>query len=205
MFILLVNIIGILAREFSIKDHQYLFLFLQRNCTAVSGLGVVGKALGSAGQGGGDVDSTETDTDITTETSTGDSSSDDLGEPTCENSITAQANAKPGDILQRADGTKVELTQGDVNWAKQLIKDVDSGEADTGDVEIDSQDIGEAQVEDDEDTEESSEDSEEGDDGNDEATDEDEEDSEEEPEVLETKKEAEEAMNFYTDDSDVPS
>lgn len=115
---------------------------------AVSGLGAVGKALGSVGHGGGDVDSTETDTDVTTETSTGDSSSDDLGEPTCENSIAAQANAKPGDILQRADGTKVELTQGDINWAKQLIKDADSGEADIGDVEIDSQDIGEAQVED---------------------------------------------------------
>lgn len=73
---------------------------------------------------------------------------DDLEEPTIENSIAAQAAAKVGDILKRADGTKVKLTQGDINWARQLINDAESGKADTGNAEIDDQDIGEAEVED---------------------------------------------------------
>ena len=40
---------------------------------------------------------------------------------TCENSIEAQAKAKPGDVIQRKDGTKVKLTQGDINWAQQQL------------------------------------------------------------------------------------
>lgn len=55
---------------------------------------------------------------------------DDLGEPTIENSIAAQAAAKVGDILQRNDGTKVRLTQGDIDWAKNIVKEEpDMGEA----------------------------------------------------------------------------
>lgn len=55
---------------------------------------------------------------------------DDLGEPTIENSIAAQAAAKVGDILQRNDGTKVRLTQGDIDWAKNIVKEEpDIGEA----------------------------------------------------------------------------
>lgn len=47
---------------------------------------------------------------------------------TCENSIEAQAKAKPGDVLQRKDGTKVKLTQGDITWAQQQL---DKGAAPT--------------------------------------------------------------------------
>lgn len=41
--------------------------------------------------------------------------------PTIENSIEAQANAKPGDVIQRKDGSKYVLNRGDINWAKQQM------------------------------------------------------------------------------------
>lgn len=85
-------------------------------------------------------DTSTTDTDTSDNTSTDDASSNDteeetskddtdkaseeeLGEPTIENSIAAQAKAKVGDILQRDDGTKVKLNQGDIDWAKKIVKD----------------------------------------------------------------------------------
>lgn len=73
--------------------------------------------------------STEDDTssnDTEEETSkddTDEASEEELGEPTIENSIAAQAKAKVGDILQRDDGTKVKLNQGDIDWAKKIVKD----------------------------------------------------------------------------------
>lgn len=85
-------------------------------------------------------DTSTTDTDTSDNTSTDDASSNDteeetskddtdkaseeeFGEPTIENSIAAQAKAKVGDILQRDDGTKVKLNQGDIDWAKKIVKD----------------------------------------------------------------------------------
>lgn len=41
--------------------------------------------------------------------------------PTIENSIEAQANAKPGDVLQRNDGTTHTLNQGDIDYAKNKV------------------------------------------------------------------------------------
>lgn len=41
--------------------------------------------------------------------------------PTVNNSLEAQANAKPGDVLERADGTKVVLNKGDIEWAKNKL------------------------------------------------------------------------------------
>lgn len=42
--------------------------------------------------------------------------------PTIENSVEAQANAKPGDVVQRNNGEKYVLNQGDINWAKQQVQ-----------------------------------------------------------------------------------
>lgn len=42
--------------------------------------------------------------------------------PTIENSVEAQANAKPGDVIQRKNGEKYVLNQGDINWAKQQVQ-----------------------------------------------------------------------------------
>ena len=42
--------------------------------------------------------------------------------PTIENSVEAQANAKPGDVIQRKDGEKYVLNQGDIDWAKQQVQ-----------------------------------------------------------------------------------
>lgn len=39
--------------------------------------------------------------------------------PTIENSVEAQANAKVGDVIQRKDGSKYKLNQGDIDWAKK--------------------------------------------------------------------------------------
>lgn len=39
-------------------------------------------------------------------------------EPTIANTNAAVAAAKPGDVLQRNDGTRIEINQGDINWAK---------------------------------------------------------------------------------------
>lgn len=39
-------------------------------------------------------------------------------EPTIANTNDAVANAQPGDVLQRNDGTRIEINQGDINWAK---------------------------------------------------------------------------------------
>lgn len=39
-------------------------------------------------------------------------------EPTIANTNDAVANAHPGDVLQRNDGTRIEINQGDINWAK---------------------------------------------------------------------------------------
>lgn len=39
-------------------------------------------------------------------------------EPTIANTNDAVANARPGDVLQRNDGTRIEINQGDINWAK---------------------------------------------------------------------------------------
>lgn len=69
-------------------------------------------------------------------------------EPTVENSIAAQADAEPGDVLRRSDGTLVTLNKGDIEWAKNMLKAAESGEANTGNLEIDSQDLGDARVED---------------------------------------------------------
>lgn len=69
-------------------------------------------------------------------------------EPTVENSIAAQADAEPGDVLRRSDGTLVTLNKGDIEWAKNMLKAAESGEANTGNLEIDSQDLGDAKVED---------------------------------------------------------
>ena len=41
--------------------------------------------------------------------------------PTIENSVEAQANAKPGDVIQRKNGEKYVLNQGDIDWAKQQL------------------------------------------------------------------------------------
>ena len=38
--------------------------------------------------------------------------------PTIANTNDAVANAQPGDVIQRNDGTRIELNQGDINWAK---------------------------------------------------------------------------------------
>lgn len=38
--------------------------------------------------------------------------------PTIANTNDAVANAHPGDVIQRNDGTRIELNQGDINWAK---------------------------------------------------------------------------------------
>ena len=72
-------------------------------------------------------DNTSTDdstssNDTEEETSEDDTDEEELGEPTIENSIAAQAKAKVGDILQRDDGTKVKLNQGDIDWAKKNCK-----------------------------------------------------------------------------------
>lgn len=70
--------------------------------------------------------STDDDTssnDTEEETSEDDTDEEELGEPTIENSIAAQAKAKVGDILQRDDGTKVKLNQGDIDWAKKIVKE----------------------------------------------------------------------------------
>lgn len=79
----------------------------------------------------GTSDNTSTDDDTssndteeeTSEDDTDEASEEELGEPTIENSIAAQAKAKVGDILQRDDGTKVKLNQGDIDWAKKIVKD----------------------------------------------------------------------------------
>ncbi len=42
--------------------------------------------------------------------------------PTIENSVEAQADAKPGDVIQRKNGEKYVLNQGDINWAKQQVQ-----------------------------------------------------------------------------------
>lgn len=42
-------------------------------------------------------------------------------QPNVNNTLQAQANAQPGDVLQRADGTKVVLNKGDIEWAKNKI------------------------------------------------------------------------------------
>lgn len=73
-------------------------------------------------------DNTSTDdstssNDTEEETSEDDTDEEELGEPTIENSIAAQAKAKVGDILQRDDGTKVKLNQGDIDWAKKIVKE----------------------------------------------------------------------------------
>ena len=39
-------------------------------------------------------------------------------EPTIANTNDAVANAHPGDVLQRNDGTRIEINQGDIDWAK---------------------------------------------------------------------------------------
>ena len=39
-------------------------------------------------------------------------------EPTIANTNDAVANAQPGDVLQRNDGTRIEINQGDIDWAK---------------------------------------------------------------------------------------
>lgn len=60
-------------------------------------------------------------------------------EPTIENSIEAQANAKPGDIIERSDGTKWKLTKGDIDWAKSQIKEEpDIGEAPADDPDLEN-------------------------------------------------------------------
>ena len=38
-----------------------------------------------------------------------------------ENSNEAVANAQVGDVLERKDGTVVEITQGDIDWAKEYV------------------------------------------------------------------------------------
>lgn len=48
--------------------------------------------------------------------------------PTIENSVEAQANAKPGDVIQRNNGEKYVLNQGDINWAKQQVQNGKSKE-----------------------------------------------------------------------------
>jgi len=40
---------------------------------------------------------------------------------TVHNSIAAQAEANVGDVITRTDGTQVQLTQADINWAQQRI------------------------------------------------------------------------------------
>lgn len=42
--------------------------------------------------------------------------------PTIENSVEAQANAKLGDVIQRKNGEKYVLNQGDIDWAKQQVQ-----------------------------------------------------------------------------------
>lgn len=42
--------------------------------------------------------------------------------PTIENSVEAQSKAKPGDVIQRKNGEKYVLNQGDINWAKQQVQ-----------------------------------------------------------------------------------
>ena len=42
--------------------------------------------------------------------------------PTIENSVEAQAQAKPGDVIQRNNGEKYVLNQGDIDWAKQQVQ-----------------------------------------------------------------------------------
>ena len=44
--------------------------------------------------------------------------------PTIANSVEAQANAKPGDVIQRQNGEKYVLNQGDIDWAKQQFRTV---------------------------------------------------------------------------------
>ena len=59
--------------------------------------------------------------------------------PTIANSIEAQANAKPGDVIERADGTKWKLTKGDIDWAKSQIKEEpDIGEAPADDPDLEN-------------------------------------------------------------------
>lgn len=48
--------------------------------------------------------------------------------PTIENSVEAQANAKPGDVIQRKNGEKYVLNQGDIDWAKQQVQKGKSNE-----------------------------------------------------------------------------
>ena len=38
-----------------------------------------------------------------------------------ENTIKAQANAKPGDTVTRDDGTTHTIWQGDIDWAKEIM------------------------------------------------------------------------------------
>ena len=78
----------------------------------------------------------EDDSEIDTEEDSEVDTEDDLGEPTIENSIAAQAAAKVGDILQRDDGTKVRLNQGDIDWAKNIMKE----EPDMGEATVDETD-----------------------------------------------------------------
>lgn len=71
----------------------------------------------------GDDNSSNDTEEETSEDDTDETSEEELGEPTIENSIAAQAKAKVGDILQRDDGTKVKLNQGDIDWAKKIVKE----------------------------------------------------------------------------------
>ena len=50
--------------------------------------------------------------------------------------IQGQAEAKPGDIFKREDGTKIKLTAADIKWAKKILKqEPDMGEATAEDTE----------------------------------------------------------------------
>ena len=42
--------------------------------------------------------------------------------PTIANSIEAQSQAKPGDVIQRNNGERYVLNQGDIDWAKQQVQ-----------------------------------------------------------------------------------
>ena len=50
--------------------------------------------------------------------------------------IQGQADAEPGDIFKREDGTKIKLTAADIKWAKKILKqEPDMGEATAEDTE----------------------------------------------------------------------
>lgn len=64
---------------------------------------------------------TKTPTDTTTSTPTDTTTNSDTGSKRVENSNAGVAGAKPGDTIQRSDGSIYTITQGDIDWAKKQV------------------------------------------------------------------------------------